>query len=67
MQAVWQHIMVECIECELALIKQNDNTEDYTKSSVEVLVFYLLSATLLLNLVQAICNVSMEDVFTLVQ
>ncbi|GAA6097380.1 cilia- and flagella-associated protein 46 isoform X2, partial [Tachysurus ichikawai] len=33
--AVWQHIMVECIECELALIKQNDNTEDYTKSSVE--------------------------------
>ncbi|XP_027030821.2 cilia- and flagella-associated protein 46 isoform X5 [Tachysurus fulvidraco] len=33
--AVWQHIMVECIECKLALIKQNDNTEDYTKNSVE--------------------------------
>ncbi|XP_058242545.1 cilia- and flagella-associated protein 46 isoform X2 [Hemibagrus wyckioides] len=33
--AVWQRIMVECVECELALNKQNGNIEDYTKSSVE--------------------------------
>ncbi|KAK3554153.1 hypothetical protein QTP70_019080, partial [Hemibagrus guttatus] len=33
--AVWQRIMVECVECKLALSKQNGNIEDYTKSSVE--------------------------------
>ncbi|XP_046691474.1 cilia- and flagella-associated protein 46 isoform X1 [Silurus meridionalis] len=33
--AVGKHIMVECVECELVLMKQNSNIEDYTKSSVE--------------------------------
>lgn len=42
MQDVGERIMVECVECELALGKQNGNIEDYTKSSVEVLVFVLL-------------------------
>ncbi|KAL7877973.1 hypothetical protein SRHO_G00046160 [Serrasalmus rhombeus] len=30
-----QHIMKECVECELALKKLNGHIEDYTKSSVE--------------------------------
>ncbi|TSK22638.1 Cilia- and flagella-associated protein 46 [Bagarius yarrelli] len=33
--AVGQRIMLECLECELALSKQNGNIEDYTKSIVE--------------------------------
>ncbi|XP_060780970.1 cilia- and flagella-associated protein 46 [Neoarius graeffei] len=33
---VGQRIMVECVECELALGQQNGNIDDYTKSSVKV-------------------------------
>ncbi|KAM9477000.1 cilia- and flagella-associated protein 46 [Clarias gariepinus] len=33
--AAVQRIMVECVECELALSKQNSNIADYTKGSVE--------------------------------
>ncbi|KAF5902114.1 cilia- and flagella-associated protein 46 isoform X3, partial [Clarias magur] len=33
--AAVQRIMVECVECELALSEQNSNVADYTKSSVE--------------------------------
>lgn len=40
MQAVGQRIMVECVECELALTKHN--IKDYTKSSVEVLFLNLV-------------------------
>ncbi|XP_076830740.1 cilia- and flagella-associated protein 46 isoform X3 [Brachyhypopomus gauderio] len=32
---VGQRIMMECVECELALHKQKDGTEDYTKVGVE--------------------------------
>lgn len=39
MQSVGQRIMMECVECELALSKHNGSIEDYTKSSVEVIIF----------------------------
>lgn len=38
MQTAVERIMVECVECELSLSKHNGNIEDYTKSSVEVLM-----------------------------
>lgn len=41
MQTVAQRIMMECVECELALKTQNGCIEDYTKSSVEVLILFL--------------------------
>ncbi|XP_053477642.1 cilia- and flagella-associated protein 46 isoform X1 [Ictalurus furcatus] len=46
---VGERIMVECVECELALSKQNGNIEDYTKRSVEaqLIVVSRLEALLL--------------------
>lgn len=56
MQTVGQRIMVECVECELALSKQNGNIDDYTKSSVKVLVFDFISCNLVNAL--ALCGVN---------